>query len=155
MEAILHRLLCDGCGDAVLFQNLGKISLGCFINSGFVHDIYLLLQPELGAVVGDLSYDRINVIGFFGLCFLCPCKRYIGKYHGAAEDETQQFLESGQHHSSLLLQYVFQAKCFAVPASILSNFAKKATETLRNNLHNSQFGQCNCIDGMKREKDEV
>ena len=68
----------DGRGDPVLLQHLVKIRLGGVVDAGFVHNIHLLAQHELGAVVSNVSYDRVNVVGFFALR-LCRCgKRHAG-----------------------------------------------------------------------------
>ena len=76
VEFAIHGGGHDRCADPVFGQNLGKILLGCVIDTGFVHDIYLTADGEFGAVVSDLPYDGVNIVGFFCLGFRCCCDGY-------------------------------------------------------------------------------
>ena len=109
VEFSCDGLLRDGRGDPILFQDLREVGFGCIIDAGFADDIHLLTQRKLGAIVSDISYDGINVIDLFFLCFLCMrnCGWYVGKHQHSTKQETQVLLQSGRHVSPLLLRYVF------------------------------------------------
>ena len=93
----LHRGRHNSCLDAVFLQDLGKVILGRFVDSGFVHDIYLGIQCKFGAVIDDGPDDGVDGVSLFLLGLHCASGWYIGQHHHDAEDQTQELLHSGHH----------------------------------------------------------